>query len=177
MRNPVGVKLGPTTSPEDAIALAERIDPDREPGRLTFVTRMGAGSVRDTLPPLLEKVTAAGITAAWVCDPMHGNTFEAPSGYKTRKFDDVIDEVHGFFEVHRELGTWPGGLHVELTGDDVTECVGGADPVLEADLSNRYESVCDPRLNRSQSLELAVLVAELLQAAPARARDEHFPMP
>jgi len=177
VRNPVGVKLGPSTSPEDAIALAERIDPDREPGRLTFVTRMGAGAVRDTLPPLLEKVTAAGITAAWVCDPMHGNTFEAPSGYKTRKFDDVIDEVHGFFEVHRELGTWPGGLHVELTGDDVTECVGGADPVLEADLSNRYETVCDPRLNRSQSLELAFLVAELLQAAPAPARDEHFPMP
>jgi len=177
VRNPVGVKLGPTTSPEDAIALAERIDPDREPGRLTFVTRMGAAAVRDTLPPLLEKVTAAGITAAWVCDPMHGNTFEAPSGYKTRRFDDVIDEVHGFFEVHRELGTWPGGLHVELTGDDVTECVGGADPVLEADLSNRYETVCDPRLNRSQSLELAFLVAELLQAAPARARDEHFPMP
>ena len=122
--------------------------------------------VRDVLPTLVEKATAAGVTAAWVCDPMHGNTFESPSGYKTRRFDDVLDEVHGFFEVHRELGTWPGGLHIELTGENVTECIGGGDPVLETGLSARYETVCDPRLNRSQSLELAFLVAELLQAAP-----------
>ncbi len=168
IRNPIGVKLGPTAAPEDAVALAERLDPDREPGRLTFITRMGAGRVRELLPALIEKITAAGVSAAWVCDPMHGNTFEAPSGYKTRRFDDVLDEVHGFFEVHRDLGTWPGGLHIELTGDDVTECLGGGDPILEAGLGDRYETVCDPRLNRSQSLELAFLVAELLQSAPAR---------
>ncbi len=168
IRNPIGVKLGPGTAPEDAVALADRLDPDREPGRLTFITRMGAGKVRDVLPALIEKVTAAGIQVAWVCDPMHGNTFEAPSGYKTRRFDDVLDEVHGFFEVHRELGTWPGGMHIELTGDDVTECLGGGDPILEGGLGDRYETVCDPRLNRSQSLELAFLVAELLQSAPAR---------
>jgi 3-deoxy-7-phosphoheptulonate synthase len=165
IRNPIGVKLGPTTTPDDAIALAQRLNPDDEPGRLTFITRMGAGRIRDRLPNLVEKVTAAGVTAAWVCDPMHGNTFEASSGYKTRRFDDVIAEVQGFFDVHRELGTWPGGVHVELTGDDVTECVGGGEALLEGDLGNRYESVCDPRLNRVQSLELSFLVAEMLREA------------
>jgi 3-deoxy-7-phosphoheptulonate synthase len=113
----------------------------------------------------VEKVTAEGLNVAWVCDPMHGNTFEASSGYKTRRFDDVIDEVQGFFDVHRGLGTWPGGVHVELTGDDVTECVGGGEEIDEAGLANRYESVCDPRLNRVQSLELAFLVAEMLRKA------------
>ncbi|QNN54748.1 class II 3-deoxy-7-phosphoheptulonate synthase [Nocardioides mesophilus] len=165
IRNPIGVKLGPTTSPDDALALAAKLNPDNEPGRLTFITRMGAGKIRDALPNLVEKVTAAGISVAWVCDPMHGNTFEASSGYKTRRFDDVIAEVQGFFDVHRSLGTWPGGVHVELTGDDVTECVGGGEALLEADLHNRYESVCDPRLNRVQSLELAFLVAEMLRSA------------
>ena len=116
-------------------------------------------------PHLVEKVTPPGVEVAWVCDPMHGNTFEASSGYKTRRFDDVIDEVQGFFDVHRSLGTWPGGIHVELTGDDVTECVGGGEELLEVDLGDRYESVCDPRLNRVQSLELAFLVAEMLRKA------------
>ncbi|MDQ3616537.1 MAG: 3-deoxy-7-phosphoheptulonate synthase class II [Actinomycetota bacterium] len=167
IRNPIGVKLGPRTSPDDAIALAERLDPEREPGRLTFITRMGAAKVNDLLPNLVEKVTAAGVQAAWVCDPMHGNTFEATSGYKTRRFDDVIAEVQGFFDVHRSLGTWPGGVHVELTGDDVTECVGGGEALAEIDLGNRYESACDPRLNRVQSLELAFLVAEMLRSAQA----------
>ena len=162
IRNPIGVKLGPTSTPEDALALIDALDPDREPGRLTFITRMGAGKVRDALPELVEKVTASGATVAWVCDPMHGNTFETPSGYKTRAFSDVLDEVEGFFEVHRSLGTVPGGLHVELTGDDVTECVGGGHALVEADLVHRYETVCDPRLNRVQSLELAFLVAEML---------------
>ena len=162
IQNPIGVKLGPTTTADDAIALAGRLNPDNAPGRLTFVTRMGAGRIRDLLPDLVEKVTAAGVRVAWVCDPMHGNTFEASSGYKTRRFDDVIHEVQGFFDVHRALGTWPGGIHVELTGDDVTECVGGGEALLEGDLGNRYESVCDPRLNRVQSLELAFLVAEML---------------
>jgi 3-deoxy-7-phosphoheptulonate synthase len=160
--NPIGVKLGPTTTPDDAIALYEKLNPERIPGRITFVTRFGAGRIRDLLPHLVEKVTAAGVEVAWVCDPMHGNTFEAESGYKTREFDDVVDEVRGFFEVHHSLGTWPGGLHVELTGDDVTECVGGGAKLSAADLSHRYETLCDPRLNREQSLELAFLVAEML---------------
>jgi len=165
IRNPVGAKLGPTTTPDDAIALAGRLNPDNEPGRLTFITRMGAARIRDVLPQLVEKVSAAGVEVAWVCDPMHGNTFEASSGYKTRRFDDVIAEVQGFFDVHRAVGTWPGGVHVELTGDDVTECVGGGEELAEIDLGNRYESVCDPRLNRVQSLELAFLVAEMLRTA------------
>ncbi|WP_336624056.1 class II 3-deoxy-7-phosphoheptulonate synthase [Nocardioides sp.] len=165
IRNPIGVKLGPSTTPDDALALAAKLSPDNEPGRLTFITRFGAGRIRDGLPNLVEKVTAAGVNVAWVCDPMHGNTFEASSGYKTRRFDDVIEEVQGFFDVHRSLGTWPGGIHVELTGDDVTECVGGGEDLAEIDLGNRYESVCDPRLNRVQSLELAFLVAEMLQKA------------
>jgi 3-deoxy-7-phosphoheptulonate synthase len=164
IRNPIGVKLGPSTSADDALALAARLNPDNEPGRLTFITRFGAGRIRDGLPDLVEKVTASGVEVAWVCDPMHGNTFEASSGYKTRRFDDVIEEVQGFFDVHRSLGTWPGGVHVELTGDDVTECVGGGEDLAEIDLGSRYESVCDPRLNRVQSLELAFLVAEMLRA-------------
>lgn len=163
--NPVGVKLGPTTSADDAIALAEKLNPDRIPGKLTFITRFGAGKIRDGLPQIVEKVTAAGIEAAWVCDPMHGNTFATDNGYKTREFDDVIDEVRGFFEVHRSLGTWPGGVHVELTGDDVTECIGGGHRLSAADLSTRYETLCDPRLNRAQSLELAFLVAQMLGEA------------
>ncbi len=165
IRNPIGVKLGPTTSADDAIALAAKLNPDNIPGRLTFITRFGAGKIRDGLPDLVEKVTAAGLQVAWVCDPMHGNTFEASSGYKTRKFEDVIDELQGFFDVHRALGTWPGGIHIELTGDDVTECVGGGEELAEIDLGNRYESVCDPRLNRVQSLETAFLVAEMLRKA------------
>ncbi len=162
IRNPIGVKLGPSTSPEDALALIDRLDPQREPGRLTFITRMGAGRIRDALPTLVEKVTASGAHVVWVCDPMHGNTIEAPSGHKTRRFDDVIDEVRGFFEVHRALGTVPGGLHVELTGDDVTECLGGSGRIGELDLGTRYETACDPRLNHQQSLEMAFLVAEML---------------
>jgi 3-deoxy-7-phosphoheptulonate synthase len=164
VRNPIGVKLGPTATPDEAVALAERLNPDNEPGRLTFITRMGAPRIRDVLPTLVDKVTAAGVEVGWVTDPMHGNTFETSTGYKTRNFDDVIDEVRGFFEVHHSLGTWPGGLHVELTGDDVTECLGGGDALDEHQLKHRYESVCDPRLNRTQSLELAFLVAEMLHA-------------
>ena len=161
--NPIGVKLGPTTTPDDAIALYEKLNPEREPGRITFITRFGAEKIRDLLPHLVEKVTAAGLEVAWVCDPMHGNTFEASTGYKTRAFDAVIDETRGFFEVHRSLGTWPGGVHVELTGDDVTECVGGGRQLSAEDLSTRYETLCDPRLNREQSLELAFLVADMLR--------------
>ena len=165
IQNPIGIKLGPTTTPDDALSYAARLNPDNKPGRLTFITRFGADKIRDGLPALVEKVTAEGVQVAWVCDPMHGNTFEASSGYKTRRFDDVIEEVQGFFDVHRSLGTWPGGVHVELTGDDVTECVGGGEEIDEAGLANRYESVCDPRLNRVQSLELSFLVAEMLRKA------------
>jgi 3-deoxy-7-phosphoheptulonate synthase len=165
VRNPIGVKLGPTATADDAIALIERLNPDGEPGRLTFITRMGADKVRDALPALLEKVTQHGSPVAWVCDPMHGNTFEAPSGHKTRRVDHILDEVTGFFEVHRALGTHPGGIHVEFTGDDVTECVGGGHEIAEDDLHQRYETVCDPRLNRLQSLDLAFTVAELYRGS------------
>ena len=168
IRNPLGVKLGPTTTADTALELADRLDPDHEPGRITFITRMGAGKVRDILPEVVSKVTASGRQVAWVCDPMHGNTFEARNGYKTRAFADVVEELNGFFDVHEELGTWPGGVHVELTGDDVTECVGGSDDLVEADLVNRYETLCDPRLNRNQSLELAFLVAERLTTGRIR---------
>jgi 3-deoxy-7-phosphoheptulonate synthase len=161
IRNPIGVKLGPTASPEDAVALVERLNPDRVPGRLTLITRLGADQVRDLLPPLVEKVTEHGTPVVWVCDPMHGNTFEAPSGYKTRRLDHVFDEVAGFFEVHRALGTHPGGIHVEFTGHDVTECIGGGHEIAEADLQSRYETACDPRLNRGQALDLAFMVAEM----------------
>ena len=163
IRNPIGVKLGPTTSPETALALIDKLDPNREPGRLTFITRMGAGKIRDALPPLLEAVRDSGATPLWVTDPMHGNGITTPTGYKTRRFDDVVDEVRGFFEAHRAVGTFPGGIHVELTGDDVTECLGGSEQIDEATLATRYESLCDPRLNHMQSLELAFLVAEELE--------------
>lgn len=163
IRNPIGVKLGPTTTPETALALIDKLDPEREPGRLTFITRMGAGKIREALPPLLEAVRASGATPLWVTDPMHGNGITTPTGYKTRRFDDVVDEVRGFFEAHRQVGTHPGGIHVELTGDDVTECLGGSEMIDEATLATRYESLCDPRLNHRQSLELAFLVAEELE--------------
>lgn len=162
VRNPIGVKLGPSTSPETVLQLIDKLDPDREPGRLTFITRMGAGKIRDALPPLLEVVKNSDALPLWVTDPMHGNGLTTPTGYKTRRFDDVVDEVKGFFEAHRAVGTYPGGIHVELTGDDVTECLGGSEQIDEATLATRYESLCDPRLNHMQSLELAFLVAEEL---------------
>jgi 3-deoxy-7-phosphoheptulonate synthase len=161
--NPIGVKLGPGTTPEVAAELVERLDPDRVPGRLTLISRMGNGKVRDVLPAIVEKVTATGHLVVWECDPMHGNTHESPTGYKTRHFDRIVDEVLGFFEVHRGLGTHPGGIHVELTGEDVTECLGGAQAISDADLHGRYETACDPRLNTQQALELAFLIAEMLR--------------
>ena len=162
VRNPIGVKLGPTTTADDMMRLVDTLDPNREPGRLTFITRMGAGKIRDALPPLLEAIKASDAQPLWVTDPMHGNGMVTPLGYKTRRFDDVVDEVKGFFEAHRAVGTHPGGIHVELTGDDVTECLGGSEHLDEAALATRYESLCDPRLNHMQSLELAFLVAEEL---------------
>ena len=162
VRNPIGVKLGPTTSVDDMERLIDKLDPNREPGRLTFISRMGAGRIRDALPPLLEAIKAFDATPLWISDPMHGNGLTTPTGYKTRRFDDVVDEVKGFFEAHRAAGTHPGGIHIELTGDDVTECLGGSEQIDEATLATRYESLCDPRLNHMQSLELAFLVAEEL---------------
>lgn len=162
VRNPIGVKLGPSTSPDDMLRLIDTLDPTREPGRLTFITRMGAKTIRDALPPLLDAIKASDAQPLWVTDPMHGNGLTTPTGYKTRRFDDVVDEVKGFFEAHRAAGTHPGGIHVELTGDDVTECLGGSEHIDEATLATRYESLCDPRLNHMQSLELAFLVAEEL---------------
>jgi 3-deoxy-7-phosphoheptulonate synthase len=161
--NPIGVKLGPTTAPADAVALLERLNPDGIPGRLTFVARMGAARVRDALPAIVEAVARDGRPVVWVTDPMHGNTITSESGYKTRRFGDVLDEVAGFFEVHRSLGTVPGGLHVELTGDDVTEVLGGSEAIDDAGLARRYETLVDPRLNHQQSLELAFQVAEMLR--------------
>jgi 3-deoxy-7-phosphoheptulonate synthase len=165
IRNPIGVKLGPSTTPEVMEELIDKLDPEREPGRLTFVARMGAGKVRDALPPLLETIKTLDANPLWITDPMHGNGLTTPTGYKTRRFDDIVDEVKGFFEAHRAAGTYPGGIHIELTGDDVTECLGGSEQIDEADLATRYESLCDPRLNHMQSLELAFLVAEELGAA------------
>lgn len=161
--NPVGVKLGPTTTPEVAVEYVERLDPHNVPGRLTLVSRMGNSKVRDLLPPIIEKVQATGHQVIWQCDPMHGNTYEASTGHKTRHFDRIVDEVQGFFEVHRALDTHPGGIHVEITGEDVTECLGGAQDISDSDLGGRYETACDPRLNTQQSLELAFLVAEMLR--------------
>ncbi|MEU9143431.1 3-deoxy-7-phosphoheptulonate synthase class II [Streptomyces sp. NPDC048349] len=157
LSNPIGLKIGPGTSPETAAAYVRRLDPHREPGRLTLVSRMGHTQVRDVLPAIVEKVTATGHQVIWQCDPMHGNTHTSANGYKTRDVRHIADEIAGFFEVHRRLGTHPGGIHVEVTGDDVTECVGAG--VGEADLPVRYHTACDPRLNAEQSLELAFRVA------------------
>jgi 3-deoxy-7-phosphoheptulonate synthase len=162
VRNPLGVKLGPSSTREDVLNLIDKLDPEREPGRLTLISRMGAGKIRDELPKLVEAAKESGATPLWITDPMHGNGITTKNGYKSRRFEDVMDEVMGFFEVHRALGTHPGGLHVELTGDDVAECLGGSEMIDESTLEGRYESVCDPRLNHMQSLELAFLVAEQL---------------
>ncbi len=162
--NPIGVKLGPTTTPGFAAELVEKLDPDGVPGRLTLISRMSNWLVRDRLPAIVEKVASTGHLVVWQCDPMHGNTEETPGGVKTRHLDRIIDEVDGFFDVHAALGTHPGGLHVELTGDDVTECIGGTAELTASDLGRRYETACDPRLNIEQSLELAFRVAERLVA-------------
>lgn len=161
VHNPVGVKLGPDATPEDAVALCRKLDPGREPGRVVFVSRMGAQHIADKLPPLLRAVQRSGHPVVWACDPMHGNTFVHESGYKTRHFDSVMEEVEQFFAACGRADVWPGGVHVELTGDDVTECLGGGDDLV--DLERRYETRCDPRLNARQSLDLAFRVAELLQ--------------
>jgi 3-deoxy-7-phosphoheptulonate synthase len=164
--NPIGCKIGPSTSVDDAISLCEALNPSRIPGRLTLISRMGADQIESKLRPLLRAVTDSGHPVVWACDPMHGNTYSAPSGRKTRHFDAIIAEIEGFVRAHRAEGTWPGGIHVELTGENVTECLGGADALSDADLDHRYETVCDPRLNGRQGLELAFRTAELVRSSP-----------
>jgi 3-deoxy-7-phosphoheptulonate synthase len=161
--NPLGCKLGPSATPDEVVAICETLNPERTPGRLTLISRMGAELVEEGLRPLLAAVRDAGHPVVWACDPMHGNTFTSEGGRKTRHLDAVLSEIAGFFAAHRAEGTWPGGVHVELTGDDVTECLGGAEEILDADLDARYETMCDPRLNGRQSLDLAFRVAELLK--------------
>jgi 3-deoxy-7-phosphoheptulonate synthase len=165
VENPVGLKVGATTTPDELVALCERLNAARIPGRLTLVARLGANRVREALPPLVQAVRESEIPVLWACDPMHANTFVTPSGHKTRRFDDVMGEIEGFFAAHREVGTWPGGVHLEITGEDVTECLGGSEEVYEDQLDHRYETLCDPRLNARQSLDLAFRVAELMRAA------------
>ena len=165
VENPLGCKLGPTATAEEAIKLCEILNPEQMAGRLTFITRMGSSVIDDALPELISAVQDSGHPVVWACDPMHGNTYTAESGLKTRNFSDVVDETKKFFHIHRSLGTWAGGIHVELTGDNVTECVGGAENLSDDDLALRYETMCDPRLNASQSLELAFHVAEELRAS------------
>ncbi|MAM60626.1 3-deoxy-7-phosphoheptulonate synthase class II [Maritimibacter sp. UBA3975] len=160
--NPIGLKCGPTTTEEDLKVLMEKLNPENEAGRLTLIARFGAGKVAEHLPRLVETVKSEGANVVWSCDPMHGNTIKSPSGYKTRPFNAVLSEVQEFFAVHRDHGTVPGGVHFEMTGSDVTECTGGVRAVTDEDLSDRYHTACDPRLNASQSLELAFLVAEEL---------------
>ncbi len=162
VQNPLGCKVGPTATADEVLALCEALNPDRVEGRLTLITRMGAGRIEEALPPLLRAVRDAGHPVVWACDPMHGNTF-TENGHKTRRFEDIVSEIAGFFAAHRSVGTWPGGVHVELTGDAVTECLGGTDDISAADLPERYETMCDPRLNGRQSVDLAFRVAELLR--------------
>ena len=164
VKNPIGLKLGPTATVDEVLALCEVLNPERLPGRLTLITRMGATQVADVLPPLLEGVRAAGHPVVWACDPMHGNTFVSASGHKTRHFEDVMEEIRLFFAAHRAVGTWPGGVHIELTGENVTECLGGAEEILDEQLGQLYTTMCDPRLNGRQSLDLAFRLAEALRS-------------
>ncbi len=164
IENPVACKLGPTATPDDVLALAERLDPEREPGRLTFISRMGAGRVEEVLPRLIRVLQDADHRVVWACDPMHANTFTTATGLKTRRFDDILAEIKGFFVVCEQEGVPPGGVHLELTHEDVTECLGGAEEVLDTHLEQRYLALCDPRLNARQSLDLAFQLGEMLQA-------------
>ncbi len=161
--NPVASKVGPTTEADSLIKLIDVLNPENEPGRLTLISRMGAGNVENHLPELIRRVKSEGREVVWSCDPMHGNTVKSGNGYKTRPFDLILQEVREFFEIHRAEGTHPGGVHFELTGQDVTECVGGAQAITEADLSNRYHTHCDPRLNAKQALELSFVLADSLK--------------
>ncbi|WP_419855997.1 class II 3-deoxy-7-phosphoheptulonate synthase [Candidatus Poriferisodalis sp.] len=165
VHNPVGAKLGPTATPDEALALCEALNPNRIPGRLTLISRTGAGNVGECFEPILRAVTEAGHPVVWQCDPMHGNTFSTPDGVKTRHFDAILAEIRQYFAAHATAGTWPGGIHLEITGDAVTECIGGSDELAQHQLGDRYETMCDPRLNGRQSLDLAFLASDLLASA------------
>ena len=162
--NPIGCKIGKSTTVDYVLELCEKLNPARIPGRLTLITRMGSSDVEEALRPLLRAVRDAGHPVVWACDPMHANTFTAPNGRKTRHFEDIVSEITGFVRAHRAEGTWPGGIHIELTGENVTECLGGGEGLSNDDLDTRYETVCDPRLNARQSLDLAFRVAELIRS-------------
>ncbi len=164
VHNPIGIKVGPSSNAADLLRLLDILNPDNRPGRITLISRMGAQGIGAKLPPLLRAVQAEGRQVLWICDPMHGNTISTAAKVKTRSFDAILSEVRGFFDVHAAENSWAGGVHVEMTGRDVTECVGGAHLLTEADLGDRYETFCDPRLNAEQSLELAFLIAEELKA-------------
>ncbi|MDE7217345.1 MAG: 3-deoxy-7-phosphoheptulonate synthase, partial [Helicobacter sp.] len=164
-KNPVGVKIGPNASASDLVALCDRLNPENESGRLNFIVRMGADSIRKHFPQLLADVCKEGRNILWSIDPMHGNTIKATSGYKTRRFDSILEEVCAFFEIHEAEGSYAGGIHLEMTGQDVTECVGGSQKITEDDLSSRYHTHCDPRLNATQALELAFLISDKLKKA------------
>jgi 3-deoxy-7-phosphoheptulonate synthase len=164
--NPIGCKVDNRDAPEDIVELCNRLDPDKEPGRLTLISRMGRDNVRKRLPGLIDAVRASGHPVTWMCDPMHGNTFSSQGGLKTRNFDDIFTEISDYFAVHKDKGTWPGGIHLELTGENVTECLGGSDRVTDSELHTRYDTACDPRLNARQSLDLAFRVSELLEGFP-----------
>ncbi len=168
--NPIGLKAGPTLEADDLLRLIDRLDPNNAPGRLTIITRFGADKVEARLPKLVRAVMREGRNVVWTCDPMHGNTIKSASGYKTRPFDSILDEVRRVFAVHQAEGSYPGGLHVEMTGQDVTECIGGAQAITNEQLADRYHTHCDPRLNAQQSLELAFLTAEALRADRAALR-------
>ena len=161
--NPIGIKVGPTINEEELITLCEKLNPENEWGKLTLISRMGADTIRSKLPPLIKTIKESGQNVLWVCDPMHGNTYKTDNGYKTRHFDTILEELEHFFAIHRAEETIPGGVHFELTGDNVTECLGGAREISDSDLNSRYETACDPRLNNEQSLELAFLVTDLLR--------------
>lgn len=165
IQNPLGLKCPPNLDVDTLLRSIDIMNPDNEPGRLSLIARMGAGQVMDKLSPLVQAVKKEGRNVVWICDPMHGNTEKSSTGYKTRRFDNILSEVRDFFAVHRQNGTHPGGVHFELTGQDVTECIGGADQITAEDLSSRYHTACDPRLNANQALELAFLVADELKAA------------
>ncbi len=172
VQNPIGIKAGPTMTPDDLLRLIEILNPENDPGRLTVITRFGADKVASGLPPLIRAVRREGFKVVWSCDPMHGNTIKTEAGYKTRPFDRVLAEVRAFMQVHAAEGTHAGGIHIEMTGQNVTECTGGARAIAESDLSDRYHTHCDPRLNAAQALELAFLIAGEMGRADSRAAAE-----
>jgi len=167
IKNPIGMKCGPSIDPDEMIRLIDILNPENEPGRLTLIARFGSDKVEEYLPPLIKAVEREGKSVVWSCDPMHGNTIKAASNFKTRPFERILSEVQQFFDIHHSEGTYPGGVHIEMTGQDVTECIGGTAAIGETDLSDRYHTHCDPRLNCDQSLELAFLIAEHIRAGRA----------